>query len=449
MKKYIFLVLFFLISKPTVTQWVLDYQFNPPGSRSISSFSLVDSNYLWIVTRYSQDSGKFYKKINSNIIEINSNGIFRPYKIKAIDTARAYLSATYQMLYYTSNSGNNWFIRLDSVNGLRLDYGIANNNNNFIVVFKYDFDSLNNKFYKSTNGGVSWDIQTINLPEDHFDYNLSITDAQHIWLGINCQATNCTELIYLYTTNGGTNWLTKTFPLVSNNTTIMAAVFKKDNITGFTFSPGYYYYRYKTINGGENWSAPEYFSFGNTEGLSGIVNIDSTQIWFCAKARNVYKTTNDGISWTEMTIPLHDSDRIGALDVIRKNNKYYAYIGTSRGTIFKLVEGIPIGIKTISNEVPKSFTLFQNYPNPFNPVTKIRFGLPPSPQGEGLGVRVIIYDILGREVETLVNKQLQPGIYEVDWPAPTGDGANYPSGIYYYKMVANGYVETKKMVLVK
>jgi hypothetical protein len=59
-------------------------------------------------------------------------------------------------------------------------------------------------------------------------------------------------------------------------------------------------------------------------------------------------------------------------------------------------------------------------------------------------VLLVIYDILGREVAALVNQQLKPGTYEVDW-----DAANYPSGVYYYKLTAGDFTETKKMVLVK
>jgi len=109
----------------------------------------------------------------------------------------------------------------------------------------------------------------------------------------------------------------------------------------------------------------------------------------------------------------------------------------------------PIGITNISSNVPNSFSLSQNYPNPFNPTTKIRFAIPPSPRGEGLGVRVVVYDILGREVTTLVNEQLKPGIYEVEWPAPTGDASNYTSGVYFYTLQTETFSETKRMVLVK
>jgi len=105
---------------------------------------------------------------------------------------------------------------------------------------------------------------------------------------------------------------------------------------------------------------------------------------------------------------------------------------------------IPIGIQPISNEVPAKFMLYQNYPNPFNPSTKIKFALPPSPKGEGLWVRVIIYDVLGREVSTLVNEGLKPGTYEVEWPAE-----NYPSGVYFYTITSGNYFDSKKMILLK
>ena len=121
-----------------------------------------------------------------------------------------------------------------------------------------------------------------------------------------------------------------------------------------------------------------------------------------------------------------------------------------------------IGIKVLSNELSNSFSLFQNYPNPFNPTTKIKFSIPATPlsieNGEGQGVRNItlkIYDILGREVATLVNEKLNPGTYEVEW-----DASNYPSGIYFYKLTtddastgakdATGPLSiTKRMVLLK
>jgi hypothetical protein len=106
----------------------------------------------------------------------------------------------------------------------------------------------------------------------------------------------------------------------------------------------------------------------------------------------------------------------------------------------------PIGIKIIGNEVPNSFSLSQNYPNPFNPKTVFSFQLPVFSY-----VRLIIYDVLGREMESLVNEELIPGTYELRF-----DGTNYPSGVYYYKLTAvpdgrqaEDFTDTRKMILAK
>jgi hypothetical protein len=101
----------------------------------------------------------------------------------------------------------------------------------------------------------------------------------------------------------------------------------------------------------------------------------------------------------------------------------------------------PIGIKKLSNEVPEKFELFQNYPNPFNPSTKIKFDIPVKSVGQTF---LSVYDILGREVATLVNEKLNPGTYEVEWNA-----SNYPSGVYFYKLETGNFTETKRMMLIK
>ncbi|MGH2575624.1 MAG: T9SS type A sorting domain-containing protein [Ignavibacteria bacterium] len=98
-----------------------------------------------------------------------------------------------------------------------------------------------------------------------------------------------------------------------------------------------------------------------------------------------------------------------------------------------------VGLQNIGTEIPSEFKLYQNYPNPFNVVTSFKF------QITSLGfARLIVYDVLGREVAVLVNEELKPGTYEVDF-----DGTNYPSGVYYYRLEAGDYTETRKMALVK
>jgi len=104
------------------------------------------------------------------------------------------------------------------------------------------------------------------------------------------------------------------------------------------------------------------------------------------------------------------------------------------------------GTLTYSNEIefevdftPKEFVLYQNYPNPFNPVTSIQYSI-----SSRQFVTLIVYDVLGKEVTTLVNDEKQPGVYEVEFNA-----SNLSTGIYFYQLKAGSFVQTKKMILAK
>jgi hypothetical protein len=98
-----------------------------------------------------------------------------------------------------------------------------------------------------------------------------------------------------------------------------------------------------------------------------------------------------------------------------------------------------VGISPINTNVPNNYILEQNYPNPFNPSTKINFAIPKS----GL-VTIKIYDILGKEISTLINEYLSAGNYSVNF-----NGGNIPSGVYFYRLEANRYITTKKMLMIK
>jgi len=98
------------------------------------------------------------------------------------------------------------------------------------------------------------------------------------------------------------------------------------------------------------------------------------------------------------------------------------------------------GIQQISAQLPKEYKLFQNYPNPFNPTTIINYELKITNY-----VKIIVYDILGKEVTKLVNQKQNPGAYQVDF-----SGINYSSGVYFYTLfIDNKIVDTKKMVLLR
>ncbi len=101
--------------------------------------------------------------------------------------------------------------------------------------------------------------------------------------------------------------------------------------------------------------------------------------------------------------------------------------------------GLVTAITPVVSSVPEKYSLSQNYPNPFNPVTKINFAIPKS----GL-VTLKVYDVLGREVSTLVNEIKNAGTYKVDFNA-----SNLSSGMYFYKVSVNGFTDVKKMMLIK
>ena len=109
-------------------------------------------------------------------------------------------------------------------------------------------------------------------------------------------------------------------------------------------------------------------------------------------------------------------------------------------------------IVSVENEkrILTEFSLSQNYPNPFNPSTKIRYNIPYDGTKRALSVQLKVYDVLGREVATLVNKVQQPGNYEVEWNSlSTSGGQAISSGVYFYKISAGSFIETKKMLILK
>ncbi len=144
------------------------------------------------------------------------------------------------------------------------------------------------------------------------------------------------------------------------------------------------------------------------------------------------------------------------------NNQYCPYISpdgkymffTKQGNIWwvdaKVVTRLkPVGIIPVSNKIADNFMLFQNYPNPFNPSTKIKFTIPENGKWKaGYGnVSLRVYNVLGKEIATLVNETLRAGEYEVTFSADNYDGIT--SGVYFYRLETGGSVLLRKMILMK
>ena len=199
---------------------------------------------------------------------------------------------------------------------------------------------------------------------------------------------------------------------------------------------------YKTTNTGVNWVNIT----GNlpNAAFSGLVpHPTNSNIIVAGTNIGMFKTTNGGANWFTWTNGMPDATIISDLtwvDSTAINGKFNVVIGTfGRSMWTREINGDDLTGITPVNNLPAEFKLEQNYPNPFNPATTIKFSLPSQDN-----VQLKIYDIMGREVETLVNENMQAGIHEIKF-----DGSNLSSGVYFYKTTTSRFTDIKKMVLVK
>jgi len=194
---------------------------------------------------------------------------------------------------------------------------------------------------------------------------------------------------------------------------------------------------------GENY--PKY-----TIGWTFTDNGDGT---YLAKVR-ILQATNSSPKYFTMPIELNFKTLSGdtTLTVFNNAQEEYFYITLNEAPLSfnfdpnnKILKHIYAITDVIDfEEIPSEFSLEQNYPNPFNPSTTIKYSIPRDVRGEKQEVRLMVYDILGREVATLVNKQQQAGNYEVNF-----DANNLGSGIYFYKLQSGSFIKSMKMLLIK
>jgi hypothetical protein len=162
--------------------------------------------------------------------------------------------------------------------------------------------------------------------------------------------------------------------------------------------------------------------------------VNGSNVFAAPLYKGIYLSRDNGISW----IPKNDglaSLYISSLAI----SDTTIYAGTSGYGVFKCSLSDITAVKMLQNDLPTSFKLLQNYPNPFNPAATINYQLPINSF-----VTLKVYDALGREVATLVNAQKPAGNYSVEF-----NGGRLASGIYYYRMNAGSFVQTKKLLLIK
>jgi hypothetical protein len=429
----------------------------PDSSRSFVTVQFVNSTTAYIAGAYNIP-GK--NSVNRPLTGFNFS---KNRSISYIWSGRPMFSTgTRGYFLKSTNSGQSWFpygtIPQDAY---YFDCMYFNNSLTGYVCTSVtpDFPSLE-KIYETTNGGSSWfssysSNDTVELKDIYFtDLNTGFV------VGDVLTSTGFQGLI-MRTTNGGNIWTRQSFPTVNNFT----AVKMINSTTGFISgvnnqSSGASGIIFKSTNSGVSWNQINYIVENCL--LEGINFIPGTGLGICygekfdgitflLDSSLISKSTDYGITWMEYTIKDDSTVNIGSKMI---NETHWYISGGSAINVSKLLYttngGNPIGIKPVSNEIPKSFSLSQNYPNPFNPSTKIKFNISLSrgvdaEGGRGVLTKLIVYDVLGREVATLVNEKLSPGTYEAEW-----DASSFPSGMYFYQLAARGKViDSKKMVFMK
>ncbi|MBK9404488.1 MAG: T9SS type A sorting domain-containing protein [Ignavibacteria bacterium] len=325
------------------------------------------------------------------------------------------------------------------------------------VVWFDNRDGNEEIYYKrSLDFGGSWGTDIRMTNNSAISRNPSVTasgSAAHVVWEDNREGN--WEIYYKGSIDEGVNWDPDTrltnntanswYPSVSSSGSDVHIVWSDDRDGNLEI-----YYK-GSINKGVNWDADTRLTNNSAASRTPSVTVSGQAVHVVwddrrggASGEIYYKRSTDaGVSWiadTQLTVNFASQNP----SVSVSGTAVYVVWKDYRDGNWEIYSkrnptGNPIGIINISSEIPKEFSLGQNYPNPFNPATKIKFAL-----HNTSFTNLVIYDGLGREVETIVNEQLNAGIYEADWNA-----SNFPSGVYFYKLTTGDFSKTNKMLLIK
>lgn len=245
----------------------------------------------------------------------------------------------------------------------------------------------------------------------------------------------------LQTTNRGVTWINRTFDTTKTFNRVFFWGFWGAGRIWIAGNNGVIY----TSANAVTWSLQQ---SNTSQDIKDIYFKNATSGIIVGNGGTIRYTTNAGVNWqNHISLDTLTTRNITSISQIDTS----AVIGTAGSATMELYRDSLVSILNNNNTLPEKYCLYQNYPNPFNPVTKIRFQTPLSPpEGGKQVITLIIYDILGREVASLIpplwggQEGFIPGTYEVDWNA-----SNYPSGVYFYKIISGDYIDTKKMILIK
>ncbi len=351
-------------------------------------------------------------------------------------------------IYKSSDDGVNWTNIStgfpDGKPALVADFSSGSAGNRTLYATSYG-----NGVYKSTNSGASWTAINNGLASDAsgvWKILLNPNDTDVLYVGINKFGSGGS----LYkTSDGGSNWskLTK-FPAMD----VLSLQYDKTNNIIYAGATENFDWSmnggiYKSTDGGSTWS--------KISDLARVVDISihptnpnilfaAAQSWYSVWQPNyhpgVYRSNDGGSNWTNITENL--AHTFVTFVRINPNNPNQLFVGTGGGGLW--VNDNATSVERIGNTVPSKFSLSQNYPNPFNPNTAISYTIGTGQLSAISFITLKVYDALGRVVAILVNKEQPAGNYKVNF-----DASSLTSGIYFYRIVAGSFVQTKKMVLLK
>jgi photosystem II stability/assembly factor-like uncharacterized protein len=389
---------------------------------------------------------KYYKSGFTNLPDLIKNRLM----ISGINNMSSESKAAF---IKSTNAGVSWqkVSTFENTTNFMMNIHFFDANTGYCLVDTGSVDN-NTFFYKTTNAGINWQLVRMIEARTMLN-NMYFTDMNTGFAsGITSLTLPSSHGAIYKTTNAGLNWVKTDFIRTSqiqditflNSTTGIAVGIEGDGLLSESMSTKIY----RTTNGGAQWdsiySLTNHFienieSLPSTGTVFGTGNLVDSIIGF-TKLTTI-KTTNYGASWV-----LNDLNQITigtGVTLIDQNNFIMGggdlNLNPSVARILKSTNGGNVFVNQIAGEVPDTYSLSQNYPNPFNPVTRIRYDLPRSGS-----VRLAVYDVMGREVEMLVNEKQAAGSYEA-----TFDGTRFASGVYFAKLESGTYNHIIKMIMLK
>jgi len=341
----------------------------------------------------------------------------------------------FSKIYKTTDSGNNWSQIYDfspDLNGYSFsgnDFYFRNEQIGW-AVGRYSDSSSGAGILQTTDSGEHWNITWIDLTSDNLYLNSVCFDNSTGW------AVGENGMIVKYSEQTGWNKITSL-----TNLPLKKVFSLSDNVWiagGYSNDQGFETVFLKSTNNGQIWTQYQ----TNPYLIHDICFINNSVGWAVgrdtANQGVILKSTNGGDSWDVIIDNL-----LGPLNsIFIKDN--YGWAAGDYGLVLRTTDAGTTWIDDKNNKIyPAEFRLKQNYPNPFNPSTKISWQ---SPVGSWQTLKV--YDVLGKDVATLVYEYKPAGVYEVEFN-PVSGNLHLASGIYFYQLKADDFVSTKKMLLLK